>query len=102
MNKNQLKNLKELKSLSAIVPKKFNIEFKNLINLYEVGTFTNFLTAKNLILKLSSRGLGPEKAVKTINGLLSDAVSKQADSILSMEGYNPSESKQKKIAKKEY
>ena len=66
------KNIKQLQLLKSTVPKK-NIEsFDKIFTLYESKYFTNFVTAKNLVLKLSSRGQGQVKAVEEINKLFND------------------------------
>ena len=61
------KNIKTLKALEVTIPKKNIPSFKKLFKLYESKFFTNFITAKNLALKLSSRGQGQINAVKKID-----------------------------------
>jgi hypothetical protein len=63
------KNLKNLKSLEITIPKKNIDSFKKLFILYQAKTFTNYITVKNLALKLSSRGTGPQKAIQEIERL---------------------------------
>jgi len=63
------KNLKTLKALEITISKKNINSFKKLFKLYESKFFTNFITAKNLALKLSSRGTGQQKAIKEIDRL---------------------------------
>ncbi len=63
------KNLKNLKSLEITIPKKNIDSFKKLFKLYQAKTFTNYITVKNLALKLSARGTGQQKAIKEIERL---------------------------------
>ena len=48
MNKNQIRNLKELKSLSIIVPKRHISSFNSIIALFELNSFQNVKTPINL------------------------------------------------------
>jgi len=100
MNRNQKKNLQELKNLSHTVPKLKKTAFNNLIALYEAGKITNIKTAINLALKLSSRGSGPMKAVEEINKLQQETTNSKASEILNIDGYNPSEAKPKRTREK--
>ena len=78
MNKNQIRNLKELKSLSIIVPKRHISSFNSIIALFELGQFQNVKTPINLIQRLASRGAGPAKAIEKINTMQSALVKEQA------------------------
>ena len=96
MNKNQTKNLKELKNLSITIPKSRKASFNAIVALYEAGNFSNVKTAINLALKLSSRGAGPMKATEEISKLQQQMINTQASEILNIEGYNPSETAPKR------
>ena len=96
MSKSQIKNIKELKAYGTTIPKSKKGSFNSILDLYQAGKFTNIKTAINLILKLSSRGAGPTKAVETINKMQEDLINEQASEILNIEGYNPSEHTQKR------
>ena len=96
MNRNQIKNLKELKDLSITIPKLRKESFNSLVELYETGRIRNIKTAIQLALKLSSRGLGPTKAVEEIKKLKQQIIYEQEEEILNIEGYNPSETTPKR------
>jgi len=80
-NKIQLKNLKELKNLSYLVPKNRKQDFNNLVNLFEVGAFQNVKTALALAQRLASRGEGPVKSVEKINAMQSAYIKSQTKTI---------------------
>ena len=62
-NRKQKDNLQELKNLSIIIPKSRKGDFKNLVNLFELGAFQNVKTALNLAQRLKSSGEGPKMAI---------------------------------------
>ena len=72
------KNLKDLKNLSITVPKRNLPVFKSIISLYESGHFQNYITAKNLILKLSGSGKGPMIAIEKVNAMQSAVINEQS------------------------
>ena len=80
-NKKQQNNLKELKNLSYLVPKNKKQDFKNLVNLFELGLFQNVKTCLNLAQRLASRGEGPVKAIEKINAMQSAYIKSQTKTI---------------------
>ena len=76
-NRKQKDNLQELKNLSIIIPNNCKGDFKNLVNLFELGAFQNVKTALNLAQRLKSSGEGPVKAIEKINAMQSEYIKQQ-------------------------
>ena len=122
MNRNQIKNLKELKNMSFLVPKSRKSSFNSIVVLYEKGYFPNIKSALSLTQLLGSRGVGPVKAVEVISQMQSkmdkdsmkdalttletESSSRQTQeerenrhaskTLLNIDGYNPSEATPKR------